>query len=91
MNSLKNRIPEAKQDSNVSALPQLLTVAEAARYIGVSRSYLDKGRCEGALHSRTPGPRYTKIGGSVRYPLAELNKWLSELPMLASAAEEAKR
>ena len=53
--------------------------AEAARYIGMSKSYLQKDRTEGALAGRTPGPRWLKAGKRVIYLKDELDRWLEAL------------
>lgn len=44
--------------------------AEAAERLGVQRSTLDNWRWNGS------GPRYVKVGGRVRYRLADLAEWL---------------
>lgn len=49
-----------------------LSTDEAADYLGLSSSYLNKLRCLGG------GPRYAKIGRRVLYPLADLNRWLRD-------------
>ena len=54
---------------------RLLTEAEAAVYLGVSRSFLAKKRCTGG------GPRFCKIGRAVRYEIDDLREF----------AERAKR
>jgi hypothetical protein len=59
--------------------PRLLTEKEAARFLGVSMSYLRKSRCEGRRLGRTPPPRFVRVGGRVFYRLADLEQWLSEL------------
>ena len=41
--------------------------AEAANYICMSRSFLSQDRVNGVLANRTPGPKYIRIGRSVRY------------------------
>jgi hypothetical protein len=45
----------------MSDLDEFLDVAETARRLGVSVSYLNKARCTGA------GPKYVKMGKVVRY------------------------
>lgn len=44
---------------------------EAANFLGVSVSWLNKSRMRG------DGPVYLKLGGSVRYALPDLEAWLS--------------
>jgi len=54
---------------------RFLTETEAARYLGVSRSFLAKKRCTGG------GCRFCKIGRRVLYDVADLDAY----------AEQAKR
>jgi predicted DNA-binding transcriptional regulator AlpA len=49
-----------------------LRVRGAAQYLGVSKSTLDKRRVAGLP------PIYSKIGGSIVYDTADLDKFLSE-------------
>jgi len=47
---------------------------EAADYIGMSETWLRQQRCHGA-----PGqPPYIRIGRSIRYLRADLDRWLAE-------------
>ena len=48
-----------------------LSPIEASEYLGVSSSWLAKLRLYGG------GPRYSKLGRSIRYPTDELDAWLS--------------
>ena len=50
--------------------------SEAANYICMSRSFLSQDRMNGALKNRTPGPKYMKIGRSIRYLKDDLDSWL---------------
>lgn len=52
--------------------PFLMSPAQAALSLGVSRSYLDKKRVSGG------GPSYIKLGRNVRYYPAELERWVLE-------------
>lgn len=61
---------------NNAIKPQALSEKEAAVYIGISVSYLQKDRMNGALPERTKGPRYAKIGKRVVYLREELDYWL---------------
>jgi hypothetical protein len=54
------------------------TEAQAAEYIGMSRSFLRQARMNGDLDNRTPGPPYIRIGRSIRYLLDDLDAWLEE-------------
>lgn len=58
--------PPAAPASPVSALPEYLTTAEAAELLGVSERHLKTLRAEGR------GPRYLRIGRSIRYALSDL-------------------
>jgi predicted DNA-binding transcriptional regulator AlpA len=53
-----------------------LSELEAAKYIGMSRSYLAQSRMDGHRDSRTPAPPFIKIGRSVRYLREDLDQWL---------------
>lgn len=48
-----------------------LRVPQAAEYIGVSKSLLDKLRCYGG------GPVYAKLGATVIYSVADLDAWVA--------------
>ena len=52
--------------------------AEAANYICMSRSFLSQDRVNGVLANRTPGPKYIRIGRSVRYLKDDLDIWLDQ-------------
>lgn len=55
-----------------------LSEAEAAIYIGMSRSFLRQARMDGERHNRTPGPPFTKIGRKVLYLKDDLDSWLEQ-------------
>ncbi|MDF1758367.1 MAG: DNA-binding protein [Legionellaceae bacterium] len=50
--------------------------SEAANYICMSRSFLSQDRSNGTLKNRTAGPKYIKIGRSIRYLKDDLDLWL---------------
>ena len=52
--------------------------AEAAIYIGMSRSFLRQARMDGERLNRTPGPPFSKIGRKVLYLRDDLDTWLEE-------------
>ncbi len=59
--------------------PRLVTEADAAKYIGMSRDFLRKSRCEGNLKGRTPAPPFIRTGArAVRYDLRDLDAWIDE-------------
>ena len=55
---------------------RVLHEREAAGYIGMSVSFLQKDRMNGRLEGRTPGPRYAKLGKRVVYFREDLDAWL---------------
>lgn len=57
---------------------EVLTEKEAAKYIRMSRSFLSQDRMNGYREGRTPGPRYMRLGRSIRYHKDDLDEWLSK-------------
>ncbi len=57
------------QDYNVFSETSGLAVREAARYLGLSESYLNKLRSEGG------GPKYSKLGSRVTYTQKNLDAY----------------
>jgi hypothetical protein len=53
-------------------LAKVLTNSEAARYVRVSTSFLNKRRCSGG------GPRFVRMGRRVGYLIDDLDHWLQE-------------
>ena len=51
--------------------PAVLSTEQAAAYVGLSRSTLEKSRVRG------DGPAYLKLGQSVRYRPDDLELWLA--------------
>jgi excisionase family DNA binding protein len=66
------------------SLQHLLATSEAADYLGLSSSFLNKLRCTGG------GPAYIKLGRRVLYPLSELDCWL-ETNRRKSTSDEGAR
>lgn len=56
---------------------RLLRESEAARYLGVSRSFLAQSRMDGQRENRTPAPPFIKMGKMVRYDIDDLDAWIS--------------
>jgi predicted DNA-binding transcriptional regulator AlpA len=54
----------------------IFTEKEAAEYIKMSRGFLRQDRMNGARENRTPGPKFLKIGRSIRYLKDDLDSWL---------------
>lgn len=48
-----------------------LRVRQAAEYVGLSKSYLDKARCFGT------GPAFAKLGTTVIYSTDDLDAWVA--------------
>ncbi len=59
-------------------MENVMNEKNAARYVGMSISFLRKARCEGTLAGRTPGPTYIKLGRAVRYSRTDLDAWIAE-------------
>ena len=57
---------------------EVLTEKDAARYIGMSRSFLSADRINGYRDGRTKGPAFMKLGRSVRYRRDDLDRWLMQ-------------
>lgn len=57
-----------------------MRVRDAADYVGLSKSTLDKLRCFGG------GPTYSKLGRAVIYSTAELDSWLASQQRLTTWA-----
>ena len=76
-------IPKSIQDRDLSTVPRghflVLNVKQAAAFLGVSKSYLDKSRCEGTLRGRTPPPKFVRVEGKIYYKLSTLVAWLDAL------------
>lgn len=68
-----------------------LTEADAAIYIGRSRSFLRSCRHEGKKGKRPRGPKYTRDSErSIRYPVVELDKWLASRALYEASCEEMR-
>lgn len=57
---------------------EILTESEAAKYIGMSSSFLNADRSNGHRKKRTKGPAFIKLGRSVRYRKDDLDEWLRQ-------------
>lgn len=64
--------------------PDLLSTDEAAAWIGVSRSCLEKWRASGL------GPPHLRIGRLVRYARGDLNSWLESRRSAGDPMREAR-
>jgi predicted DNA-binding transcriptional regulator AlpA len=59
---------------------ELLSTRDAARVLSLSPSTLDTWRCKRGRVSRDgiSGPRFLRIGRTIRYRRADLEFWLTE-------------
>lgn len=64
-------------NTSTSIVPITLTEIQAALYLGISRTTLRQGRCEGRRDNRMPPPPYIKIGRKILYLRADLDRWLT--------------
>lgn len=62
--------------------PEILTRQEAAKHVKLGVPTMDRLRVTGG------GPRFAKIGGSVRYRKADLDAWV-ESRLVSSTSEAA--
>ena len=61
---------------------KILRTHEAAEYVGLRPSTLEKRRLLG------DGPRFVRLGGrAVGYPVEELDRWLESLHRCSSTSE----
>lgn len=63
---------------DINLIKCCLTEKEAAYYVGMSVAFLRKDRIEGKIGNRAAGPRFLKIGKSVRYLKEELDVWIEK-------------
>lgn len=59
----------------------ILTTLEAAHYVRLGKPTLERARVTGE------GPRYAKLGGSVRYRRADLDDWLASRLVASTSAK----
>ena len=63
-----------KDDQSTEIQPRGLITAAAARYTGLSTSFLEKARLN---LTKTPGPKYRRIGKRVVYLRDDLDAYLT--------------
>jgi predicted DNA-binding transcriptional regulator AlpA len=76
---MSSKKPNLDGSSPASAGEVLLSTKEAARLLGMSKSWLDKRRLNG------DGPPYVKLGHSVRYSPAVLQQWMKGQQRLSTS------
>ena len=64
---------------------RMLRVTEAATFLGLSASFLNKLRCSGG------GPAFRKIGRAVLYDPADLENWLADRRRVSTSDTGGKR
>ena len=68
--------------------PAVLNTAQAAKYIGLSKSELDRARISGELCGETP-PKFFRVGKkAVRYRVEDLDSWLNSQKRYESLAQQ---
>lgn len=70
--SLQIEIANHAAQASVAVPRRKLSTVEAAEFLGVSKSYLDKLRCNG------DGPVHAKLGRRVIYDVRELESWVEQ-------------
>ena len=56
---------------------RLVTEAEAAKYISISRSFLRKSRMDGNRLNHTPAPPFIRVTNrAIRYDIRDLDSWI---------------
>ena len=66
-------VQETAQDPQSSIEPRGLNTESAARYLGLSASFLEKARLN---QTKTPGPKFRKKGKRVIYLRDDLDVYL---------------
>ncbi len=80
---------ELSQTPSFGLSSRELCEADAAIYIGRSKSFLRNCRREGKKGKRPRGPKYTRASErSIRYPVEELDKWLANCARYEVTREE---
>jgi len=76
---MNNYIPAKNVSSYIEENEIILTEAEAAKYIRMSRSFLSKDRMNGYRHGHTQGPEFIKLGArAIRYRKKDLDAWITK-------------
>jgi excisionase family DNA binding protein len=64
-------------------MPMFLRTPDAAEYLSVSKSFLEKCRVYGG------GPRFVKLGSAVVYRKSDLDAWADERTRTSTSQHEA--
>jgi predicted DNA-binding transcriptional regulator AlpA len=57
-------------------VPAVLTEAQAAEYLGLSRATLRRSRMQGSRDKHCPTPPFVRLGRAIRYRKVDLDKFL---------------
>ncbi len=71
-----NPVKSKEEPVNVLYAKRAFTDQEASLYIGMSQSWLRHIRIKGSSLNSLAGPRFIKVGRSVRYLREDLDVWL---------------
>ncbi|MCD8301524.1 MAG: helix-turn-helix domain-containing protein [Prevotellaceae bacterium] len=78
-NEILKQIADTVRDSTIFCTKEVLTSDEAARYLGISKSYLYK------LTMRRQIPHYKPMGKMCYFNRGEIEKWLQDNPIATEA------
>jgi len=76
---MMHRQTKSRSKPSPTNLNSGLNSDEAAAYLGVSSSYVNKLRCVGG------GPRYAKIGRRVTYRVSDLDAWREKYLVMSTS------
>jgi len=80
---------KSRDEQSQGFVPKDLNEKDAARYIGRSVSFMRSCRYGERKGMRDKGPRYTRDSERcIRYPVKELDKWLTNRKLYYSGHEE---
>ena len=66
-------------DTTPSDTPKrLINERETCRYLGVSRSFLAKSRCDGTRANHSEAPPWIHFGRRIAYAVDDLDRWIAE-------------
>jgi predicted DNA-binding transcriptional regulator AlpA len=81
--SAQFKLSEPPARNEQPQLQSLLSVAQAANHLGMSRSWLNKSRTEGS------GPRFRKFGRRVLYHITDLEDWTARRTFQSTSESDA--
>ena len=78
----------ARDSSKGEFVKRAYTEAEAAAYIGMSRSFLRQDRMNGTRERHAEGPSWIRIGRAIRYLKEDLDCWLDSFRISESTSKK---